>query len=119
MNVKVIELSAPLDEKFIPSTIARTEYVDTKVADLVNTAPEALDTLKELSTALGDDPNFATTVLNQLGNKVDKEEGKGLSTNDFTTEEKTKLSYAAVIYTRETEPVDAAIGSFWLDISED
>ena len=109
----------PLDEKFIPSTIARTEYVDTKVADLVNTAPEALDTLKELSAALGDDPNFATTVLNQLGNKVDKEEGKGLSTNDFTTEEKTKLSYAAVIYTRETEPVDAAIGSFWLDISED
>lgn len=117
-----------LDEIMIPDTIARksdleglaTEtYVDTKVADLVNTAPEALDTLNELAAALGDDPNFATTVLNQLGNKVDKEEGKGLSTNDFTTEEKTKLSYAAVIYTRETEPVDAAIGSFWLDISED
>jgi hypothetical protein len=75
-----------LDEKFIPSTIARTEdipsieglateeYVDTKVSDLVNTAPEALDTLKELSTALGDDPNFATTVLTQLGNKADKDD---------------------------------------------
>jgi hypothetical protein len=73
-----------LDEKLIPSTIARTEdipsiegfatetYVDTKVSDLVNAAPEALDTLKELSAALGDDPNFATTVLTELGNKANK-----------------------------------------------
>lgn len=116
---KETETVHTLDPKFLPAGLATETYVDTKVTDLVNTAPEALDTLNELAAALGDDPNFATTVLNQLGNKVDKEEGKGLSTNDFTTEEKTKLSYAAVIYTRETEPVDAAIGSFWLDISED
>ena len=45
---------------------------------MVDSAPETLDTLKELSTALGDDPNFATTVSNQIGNKVDKVDGKSL-----------------------------------------
>lgn len=42
-------------------------YTDTKVAALVNSAPAVLDTLKELATALGDDPNFATTVAGQIG----------------------------------------------------
>ncbi|MDF3162843.1 phage tail protein [Pseudomonas proteolytica] len=41
------------------------------IAGLVNSAPGALDTLKELSDALGGDPNFATTVLNKLGLKAD------------------------------------------------
>lgn len=46
--------------------------VDTKISGLVNSAPETLDTLKELSDALGNDPNFATTVANQIGTKADK-----------------------------------------------
>lgn len=53
---------------------ATPDYVDTKVAGLVNSAPETLDTLKELSDALGNDPNFATTVANQIGNKADKDD---------------------------------------------
>lgn len=65
--------------------------VETAVADLVNSAPATLDTLKELADALGDDPNFATTMTTALGNKVDKVSGKGLSTEDYTTAEKTKL----------------------------
>lgn len=67
-------------------------YVDEKIAALVNGSPEVLDTLNELAAALGSDPNFATTIATQMGNKVDKVEGKGLSTNDYTTEEKTKLA---------------------------
>jgi hypothetical protein len=47
--------------------------IDTKVSGLVNSAPETLDTLKELSDALGNDPNFATTVANQIGTKADKD----------------------------------------------
>ena len=58
--------------------LATETYVNTKVSELVDSAPETLDTLKELSTALGDDPNFATTVSNQIGNKVDKVDGKSL-----------------------------------------
>ena len=78
----------------IPSIdgLATETYVDNKVAGLVDSAPAALDTLNELAAALGDDPNFATTVATQIGTKVDKVDGKGLSTNDYTTAEKTKLS---------------------------
>lgn len=79
-------------------------YVDQKVADIVNSAPEALDTLKELSNALGNDPNFATTVSNQIGQKVDKVSGKGLSTNDYTTAEKNKLAGIATGANNYTHP---------------
>lgn len=45
-------------------------YVDTKVSDLIASAPGTLDTLNELAEALGDDPNFATTVTNNLATKL-------------------------------------------------
>jgi len=44
-------------------------YVDTSVSNLVNAAPAALDTLKELATALGNDANFSTTVTTLIGTK--------------------------------------------------
>ena len=46
-------------------------YTDSKVAELVDSSPEALNTLNELAEALGNDPNFATTVTTQIGNKAD------------------------------------------------
>lgn len=64
--------------------LATETYVNTKVADIVNSAPETLDTLNELAEALGNDPNFATTMATELGKKVNTEAGKGLSTNDLT-----------------------------------
>lgn len=45
-------------------------YTDQKIADVVDGSPEALDTLYELAKALGDDPNFATTVMDQIGQKL-------------------------------------------------
>ena len=54
------------------STIATRSYVDTEVANLVDSSPSTLDTLNELAAALGDDPNFATTVANDIGDKADK-----------------------------------------------
>ena len=58
----------------IPSVagLASTSYVDQKVAGIVDSSPEALNTLNELAAALGDDPNFATTVSTNIGKKVDK-----------------------------------------------
>lgn len=47
-------------------------YTDTAIASLVDTAPSTLDTLNELAAALGDDPNFATTMTNELAKKTDK-----------------------------------------------
>lgn len=53
-------------------TIANTEFVHGVVSNLVNGAPTALDTLQELASALGNDPNFATTILNKIGEKESK-----------------------------------------------
>ena len=53
-------------------TIATKNFVTEKVAELVNSSPETLDTLAEVATALGHDPNFATTIMTMLGNKADK-----------------------------------------------
>lgn len=52
------------------------------VAGIVNSAPETLDTLNELAKALGDDPNFATTVVTELGKKVDKVDSVGEKSAD-------------------------------------
>lgn len=49
------------------SKYATQEMVDEKIADMVDSAPETLNTLNELAAALGDDPNFATTVATQIG----------------------------------------------------
>ena len=74
---------------------ATKAYVDATAAaaaaGVVDSAPDTLNTLNLLAEALGDDPNFATTVATQIGTKVDKVDGKGLSTNDYTTAEKNKL----------------------------
>ena len=51
------------------NSYADQSYVNTQVSNLVDSAPAALDTLNELAAALGDDPNFATTVTNSLAGK--------------------------------------------------
>ncbi|WP_181063728.1 hypothetical protein [Nocardia nova] len=52
------------------STAEADAAIAAAVANLVNSAPGTLDTLKELADALGDDPNFATTINTALGNRV-------------------------------------------------
>ncbi|HFD1225319.1 TPA: prophage tail fiber N-terminal domain-containing protein [Escherichia coli] len=49
--------------------IANAEFVRKLLAALVDSSPEALDTLNELAAALGNDPNFATTITNALAGK--------------------------------------------------
>jgi hypothetical protein len=49
--------------------IATTAFVRSEISGLVDSAPSTLDTLNELASALGNDPNFATTVTNSLASK--------------------------------------------------
>lgn len=49
-----------------------TDRIASAVANLVDSAPGALDTLNELAAALGDDPNFVTTITSSIGEKVAK-----------------------------------------------
>ena len=67
---------------------ATEEYVQQQLNALIDGAPEALDTLKELAAALGDDANFASTMIQELAGKVDKAEGQRL----ITDEEAAKLA---------------------------
>lgn len=78
-----VQAKAPLDSPALTGTptaptpettaagieIATAAFVAAKVAQLVGSAPETLDMLKELADALGNYPNFATTVLNKLAGK--------------------------------------------------
>lgn len=72
--------------------IATTAYVKKLISNLINGAPETLDTLKEIADALGENDDAVQALNAAIGNKVDKVTGKGLSTNDYTTAEKNKLS---------------------------
>nr|DAG59386.1 MAG TPA: Baseplate wedge protein [Bacteriophage sp.] len=79
----LIETRAPLNSPTLtgtPSTptppddaagneIANAAFVRKLLAALVDSSPEALDTLNELAAALGNDPNFATTIMNALAGK--------------------------------------------------
>jgi hypothetical protein len=59
--------TAPTPDTILSNTqLATTAFVHNAIASLVNSAPGALDTLRELADALGDDAHFATTVTNSL-----------------------------------------------------
>jgi len=77
-----VELRAPLESPLLAGTpqaptpasgndstqLATTAFVANAIAAILNAPPGTLDTLNELAAALGDDPNFATTVLTEITN---------------------------------------------------
>jgi hypothetical protein len=68
---------------------ATKAYVDTSIANVIDSAPAALDTLNELAAALGDDANFATTVTDSIATKLPLAGGTmtgaiAMSTNKIT-----------------------------------
>lgn len=79
------------------------KYADNKVAGLVNSAPEALDTLSELSKALGDDKNFAANVLGQIGGMESKVDIM------FEPKEAVGNDYVSVYSPAPIEPVELKI----------
>lgn len=68
--------SSAVDAKIVNSltNFAEKSYVENKIKEVVGTAPEALDTLQELATALNNNKDFATTVTNELADKASKSE---------------------------------------------
>ena len=63
-----------IDLSKVLGDFATKKDIEDKIGNLVDNAPESLDTLLELSKALGDDPNFATTVFTEIGKKINKTE---------------------------------------------
>ncbi|NBU33870.1 hypothetical protein EBZ38_03500 [bacterium] len=76
LRLGVIEGGAGVVGSIAKAQADAQAYADQKVAALVNSAPAVLDTLKELSDAIGGDASFASTVAGQIGavdDKVDQE----------------------------------------------
>ncbi len=68
-----ITANADVTPTWVPNTdpsYATQSYVGTQIANLVDSAPDDLNTLNELAAALGDDANFATTTSTSLGNRL-------------------------------------------------
>ena len=66
--------------------LATKEEVDQKINSVIDSAPEALDTLKELSEALNNDPDFAATITNKL-TSIESELDKKVEYTDISTSE--------------------------------
>jgi len=81
------------------SALPTTDNVDTKISaaisELIGGAPETYDTLKEIADYIETHQDTVDLLNEAIGKKVDKVEGKGLSTEDFTTELKTALEALA------------------------
>lgn len=82
------DVNRELADRYTKSQVFTKDEVLQKIEDLIGTAPDTLDTFKEIADALGNDPNFAATIMNLLAGKVDKETGKQLTSNDYSDSEK-------------------------------
>ncbi len=89
-----------------PTTLAVYNEIVAQITALVNSSPATLDTLNELATALGNDPNFATSMATALGlrellsNKV----------SNFTTKNNTLYPTTLAVYNEIVAQINAAIG---------
>jgi hypothetical protein len=109
-NTKLDGIETGANNYSLPSGIATETYVGTQISSLVDSSPATLNTLNELALALGDDPNFATTVATNIAGKVDDSQvltnvpagakftdttysvgDGGLSQKNFTSADNTKL----------------------------
>lgn len=101
-------------------TVANTAFVKTAIANLVNGAPSQLDTLQELSAALGNDANFSATVAKEIGEKLDKAGGAitGPILYDKTPNDGSELPNKSYVDAAINSAVDAAVTSVTKTLSD-
>lgn len=71
------------------------QEVQQAISNVIGSAPDALDTLYELAEALDNDPNFATTITNQIGQKADKTTATTSANGLMSGTDKSKLDTIA------------------------
>jgi hypothetical protein len=81
-NAEVLEGTDTL--KYTSSASVKNA-IDSAIAELIENAPESLNTLEELAEALGDDPNFATTISTMIGQRIRYDEIVNSLTSSATT----------------------------------
>lgn len=82
---KILTINSSINSK------ASQLYVDNKFTEIIGLAPETLDTLGEIADKLLANESSDAALVSIVANKVDKVNGKQLSTNDYTNTEKAKL----------------------------
>lgn len=83
-------------------TLEINPAVSAAIDDLIDGAPATYDTLKEIADYLAEHQNEYTALLTTVGGKVDKAEGKGLSTNDFSDTYKAVLDSLGALANKST-----------------
>jgi len=105
-------------------TYATQAYVTTQIANLVDTAPTTLDTLNELAAALGDDPNFATTVTNSIATKLAITDFTSTADSWLTTKSTSDITEGTNLYYTDARvrnqlyniaTVTTSAGNFYID----
>lgn len=87
------DISGKAEKTYVDEQIsAANKYTDDSVANLLNNSSEAVDSVMELAAAMENNKDAIDVLTEIAGKKVDKVDGKGLSTNDYTTEEKNQLA---------------------------
>lgn len=104
----IVEVPSKLSELENDVNHVSQDYVDTKVADLVNSAPETLDTIGEIAQALKEHQDVADAITEAIGKKADKEDLpsiEGLASEAFVTEAIQKIEFPVTdlsnYYTRD------------------
>lgn len=110
-NGKDTTLAGALAEIFtsltnLPTDAGIDSKINAAIGNLVGGAPEVGDTLKELFDLISTNKDAMDTLNAAIGVKVDKEEGKGLSANDFTDALKAKLESLPEIIANATAEAD-------------
>lgn len=90
------------------------EQVNAAIQKIVGSAPEVLDTLKEIADALGNDPNFATTITKKLAalteeinqEKEDRIAGDAANSAEVATEKADRIAADAALETKLKEYID-------------
>lgn len=85
----------------LPTTTAMNTAISSAISELIGGAPETYDTLKEIADYIEKHKEVRVALDEAIGKKVDKVEGKGLSTEDFTTILKQKLENMAAVTEEE------------------
>lgn len=111
--------SNPVQNKVVNAAITATEnYIDRQVAGVVDSAPTKLNTLNKLAEAIGDDPNFASTVSEQI-KTLDNKVGNLDVSEQINEALDTVTADDFGIYVQDTEPMQAVVGDIWIDTSSD
>lgn len=93
LATRLASIASQLNQSITSEAVA--EQINTAIDDLINGAPAAYDTLKEISDYLETHADEYQALVALVDKKVDKVDGKGLSENDFTTILKNKLDSIA------------------------